>query len=180
MKYLILTSLLFSSVSMAKQCVNLSGKYKINLKQDCSRRSYKSIKRTTNFELQPYSMGYSLHPSEEELEIEIIQKGCQKFTIKQTQLDRYYPDENGNPVERDHYSSWQIQPKNITDYGFNLGRKGFDFDSIFLIYEWQKMSIKQKEEGSNKVLSIMSFNWNARIYSIGTDNIVNCDLHQVE
>lgn len=186
MKLLILASLLLSSAGFAKECVDLSGDYRIKLKEDCTRRSVKHMDRSSfDLQLTDDETLASVYVSPESvLEVKIVQEGCGKLMISVPYKDNFDRDPAGNPKDKIKVFTYLLSKKNIKRNGFKFVERDFSFEYFVPLYEKQKMFLKQRYAGSNEVLSITSFDFTAAILYLviptaGKDQVVNCDMHRV-
>ncbi len=182
------TLILMSGTLMAKECVDLSGKYRMHAKTACSEKSLKSIDLGDGYEAQvglaehwaTHSGGHLyLDLQEEYNRFDIKQDGCDKLQIT-------YEKTVGNPPMPDNtILNYEINEKNILANGFKF--KDIDsafFDTFGPTHVKNTFKIIQDENDKTKLRISSKYTHVAAIFFIipffKKGAFVDCTLEKVE
>ncbi len=189
---------LVSGQAMAKECVDLTGKYRMKLEEACSKRSLKSLinlefDENTAMKLNLadnanayWSEDAFLNLKSEYIEFDIEQVGCEKLKI--TYRNTRY---TGSDLEWSRFN-YDIKKARVLNHGFKFKKAGGTFSGngggdagVFGLYrEKNKFKIVQSKHDKNQIHLKSSMKaWGALFLLIPfyeSDAFLDCTMDKVE
>ncbi len=190
----LITVTLITGNLMAKECVDLNGKYQMNLKRDCSQESTESIGvnryYTSRLYLADYRGSYGgvayLDQKAEHIEFDINQNGCEELEITYT---RNRPN---NPKPEITSFKYKIAEGKILKNGFKFkevagtfsGNGGGDAGVFGIYREKNKFKIVQDEADQSKIYITSSNKHRGALFFVipffESEAFVDCTMEKVE